>query len=45
MVARERDSGIIVFDLIGVVFEHSMSWDVLRIRPVTLINSHGYIES
>jgi hypothetical protein len=45
MVAGERDCGIIVFDLIGVVFEHSMSWDVLRIRPMTLINSHGYIES
>ena len=44
MVARERDSGIIVFDLIGVVFEHSMNWDALRIRPMSLINSHGHIE-
>ncbi len=44
MVERRRDSGIVVFDLIGVVFEHSMNWDVLRIRPLSLINSHGDIE-
>lgn len=45
MVARQRDSGIMVFELIGVVFEHSPSWDVLRIRPTSLIDSHGQIES
>lgn len=45
MVERRRESGIVVFDLIGIVFEHSMSWDVLRIRPLSLLDSHGHIES
>jgi hypothetical protein len=43
MVARQLASRITVFDLIGVVFEHSMSWDLLRIRPLSLVDSNGYI--
>lgn len=45
MVARQLGSGITVFELIGVVFEQSVRWDVLRIRPMSLIDSHGHIES
>lgn len=44
MVARQLASGITVFDLIGVVFEHSMTWDALRIRPLSLVDSNGYIQ-
>lgn len=44
MVPRQRDSGIIIFDLVGIVFEHNRSWDALRIRPLSLVDSNGHID-
>ena len=45
MIARQTEGGLTVFDLIGVVFEYHSGWDVLRVRPVSLIASDGTILS
>lgn len=43
LASRELKSGILVFDLVGVVFEYSENFDALRIRPTKLIQSNGEI--
>lgn len=43
LVQRQLESGFFVFDLVGVVFEYSESFDALRVRPSTLIEENGAI--
>lgn len=37
--------GVAVIDLVGVVFEYFRDWDLMRMRPITLIGEDGYIIS
>lgn len=36
-------SDVSVFDFVGVIFEHSNEWDILRIRPASLLSDNGII--
>lgn len=43
LASRELESGILVFDLVGVVFEYSEDFDALRTRPTKFIQPNGEI--
>lgn len=44
MMRRQSEGGIEVFDMVGIFFEYYEAWDVLRARPLTLINVDGSIK-
>jgi hypothetical protein len=43
MFARDLPSGIAVIDLVGIIFEQRREYEVLRVRPTSLINADGTI--
>jgi len=41
LVERTTDTGIVVLDLVGFIYEHIAAYDALRIRPATYLNIDG----